>query len=251
MAVSKNSIPYPSNWRFAYLVVFVVLPLGLASAEEEGKDWSAERREYEERVDEFTREIKELRSEGSDNWAKHLADRRKYCKSILPMLDQILKLEQELKKAQVGQDFDRAEQFKDKLESVADKFRRAERLGEMEARLSELTIEKYELAQAGDDKARQRVETFLADQAKLLNLLRDLDRLVETDDDKRIEQLNKQVDQREESLLLRIDEFHLERHLIEARQEGEDVEEPEADLQRIRNALRELENESSDQSATK
>ena len=65
-----------------------------------------------------------------------------------------------------------------------------------------------------------------------------------------IEKLDKQVDQREESLLLRIDEFHLERHLIEARQEGEDVQELEAELQKIRKALRELDSESSDRSAT-
>ena len=98
MVVSQNSIPFKSNWLSVYLFVLIVLPLGLANAEEEGKDWSAERREFVERIDEFTREIKELRNEGSDNWAKHLADRRDYCKSILPMLDQILKLEQELKK---------------------------------------------------------------------------------------------------------------------------------------------------------
>jgi hypothetical protein len=63
---------------------------------------------------------------------------------------------------------------------------------------------------------------------------------VETDDDKRIEKLEKQVDQREESLLLRIEEFHLERHMIEARQEGENVRELEAELQKVRKALREL-----------
>ena len=99
-------------------------------------------------------------------------------------------------------------------------------------------------------KARQRVEAFVADQEKLLKLLRDLHKLVETDDDKRVEKLDKQVDQGEESLLLRIDEFHLERHLIEARQEGEDVREPEAELQKIRKALRELGSESSDRSTT-
>ena len=244
MVASPNSIPVKSKWLSVYLFVLIVLPLGLANAEEEGKDWSAERREYVERIDEFTREIKELRNEGSDNWAKHLADRRDYCKSILPMLDQILKLEQELKTAQAGQDSVRAEQFNDKLEALADKFWRAERVGEMTGRMSELKVEKDELAQAGEDKARQRVEAFVADQEKLLKLLRDLHKVVATDDDKRFEKLDKQVDQCEESLLLRIDEFHLERHLIEARQEGEDVQEVEAELQKVRKALRELDSES-------
>jgi hypothetical protein len=63
---------------------------------------------------------------------------------------------------------------------------------------------------------------------------------VGTDDEKRIEKLEKQADQREESLLLRIEEFHLERHLIEARQEGEAVQELEAELEEIRKTLREL-----------
>ena len=63
---------------------------------------------------------------------------------------------------------------------------------------------------------------------------------METDDDKRIEKLEKQVDQREESLHLRIEGFDLERHLIEARQQGEDVQELEAELQKVRKALREL-----------
>jgi hypothetical protein len=250
MVISQNSIPFESNWLFVCLFVLIVLPLRVANAEEEGKDWSAERREFVERIDEFTREIKELRNEGSDNWAMHLTDRRDYCKSILPMLDQILKLEQELKRAQAGQDSVRAEQFKDKLEALADKFGRAERIGEMEGRLSELKVEKDDFAQAGEDKARQRVEAFVADQEKLLKLLRDLHKVVETGDDKRIEKLDKQVDLGEESLLLRIDEFHLERHLIEARQEGEDVQELKAELQKIRKALRELDSESSDRSAT-
>ena len=102
------------------------------------------------------------------------------------MLDKILKLEHDLEEAQAGQDFDRAEQFKDKLESLADKFGRAERIGEMEGRLSELMVEQDELAQAGDDQARQRVEAFVADQGNLLKLLRELHRLMDTDDDKTI-----------------------------------------------------------------
>ena len=250
MVISQNSIQFKSNWLLVCRFVLFLLPLGIANAEEEGKDWSAERREFVERIEEFTREIKEHRDEGSDSWAKHLAERRDYCKSMLPMLDRILKLEQELNKAQAEQDSDRAEQFKDKLETLADTFGRAERIGEMEGRLSELKAEKDELAQAGEDKARQRVEAFVTDQKKLLKLLRELHKIVETDDDKRIEKLDKQVDKREESLLLRIDEFRLERHLIEARQEGEDVQEPEAELQKIRKALRELDSESSDRSAT-
>ena len=145
-----------------------------------------------------------------------------------------------IENAQAAQDSDQAEQFKDKLEALADKFWRAERIGEMEGRLSELKVERDELAEEGEDKARQRVEAFVADQEKLLKLLRDLHKIVETDDDKRIEKLEKQVDQREESLLLRIEEFHLERHLIEASQEGEDVQELEAELQQVRKALSKL-----------
>ena len=157
MVALQNSIPFKSKWLSVYLFVLIVLPLGPANGEDDGKDWSAERREYVERIEEFTREIKEIRNEGSDNWAKHVADRRDYCKSILPMLDQILKSEQEFKKAQAGQGSDRPEQIKDKLEALADKFGRAERIGEMDGRLSEL---KDELAQAGENKARQRVEVI-------------------------------------------------------------------------------------------
>ena len=119
----------------------------------------------------------------------------------------------------------------------------------IEAKIEEL-IEKDELSEGGEETARQRVEVFIADQEKLLKLLRDLHKIVETDDDNRIEKLHKQVDQREESLLLRIDEFHLTRHLVEAREEGEDVKELEAELQKIRKALRELGSESSDRSTT-
>ncbi len=208
--------------------------------EGEEKDWSAERREFVERIEELTREIEERRYEGEDNWAKHLVGRRDYFEGILPMLDEILELEQSLDKAQAGQDFDQAEQFEDKLEGMAEKFWQAERIGEMEGRLSELKVEKDELAQEGEDNARPRVEAFVADQEDLLKLLRDLYKIVETDDDKRIEKLEKQVDQREESLLLRIEAFHLERNLAEARQEGGNVQELEAELQQIHKALQEL-----------
>ena len=238
MIVSQKSIPFKSNW--VLLFALLLLPLGIANAEEDKKDWSAERQEFVERIEELTREIEEPRYEGEDNWAKHLEGRRDYYKGILLMLDEILKLEQSLEKAQAGQDFDQAEQFEDKLEALGNKFWRAERIGEMEGRLSELKVEQDELAEEGEDKARQRFEAFVADQEKLLKLLRDLHKIVETDDDKRIEKLEKQVDQREESLLLRIEEFHLERHMIEARQEGEDVQDLEAELQKVRKALREL-----------
>jgi hypothetical protein len=240
MIFSQNSLPCKSNWAFVLLFALTVLPLGIANAEEEKKDWSAERREFVERIEELTREIEELRYEGEDNWAKHLVGRRDYYKGILLMLDEILKLEQALEKAQAGQDADQAEQIKDKLDALADKFWRAEHIGEMEGRLSELKVERDELAEEGEDKARQRVEAFVADQEKLLKLLRDLHKIVETDDDERIEKLEKQVGRREESLLLRIEEFHLERHLVEARQEGEDVRELEAELKKVRQALREL-----------
>jgi hypothetical protein len=240
MIVSQNTLAFKSNWVSVFLLALIVLPLGIANAEEEKKDWSAERGEFVERIEELTREIEELRNEGEDNWAKHLVGRRDYFKGILLMLDEILKLEQSLEKPHAGQDSDQAEQFKDQLEALAAKFWRAERIGEMEGRLSELKVERDELAEAGEDKARQRVEAFVADQEKLLKLLRDLHKIVETDDAKRIEKLEKQVDEREESLLLRIDEFHLERNLIEARQDGEDAQEWEAELQKIRKALREL-----------
>lgn len=240
MIVSQNSLPFKSNWMSVFLFALIVLPLGIANAEEEKKDWSAERQEYVERIEELTQEIEELRYDENDNWAKHVVGQRDYLKGILPILDEIHKLEQSLQKAQAGQDFDQAEQFEDKLEALGNKFWRAERIGEMEGRLSELKVEKEELAEQGEDKARQRFEAFVADQEKLLKLLRDLHKVVETDDDQRIEGLEKQVDQREESLLLRIEEFHLERHMIEARQEGEDVRELEAELQKVRNALREL-----------
>ena len=58
MFVSQNSIPFTSNWLSVLLFALFVLPLGRANAEE-GKDWSAERREYEERVDEFAKEVKD------------------------------------------------------------------------------------------------------------------------------------------------------------------------------------------------
>ena len=90
MVISQNSIQFKANWLLVCRFVLFLLPLGIANAEEEGKDWAGERREYEVRIDEFTREIKEHRNEGSDSWAKHLTDRRDYCKSMLPMLDQIL-----------------------------------------------------------------------------------------------------------------------------------------------------------------
>jgi hypothetical protein len=43
---------------------------------------------------------------------------------------------------------------------------------------------------------------------------------------------------------LRVQEFYLERELIEAREEGENVQELVAELQEIRNALSELHGES-------
>jgi|GEM_PF-5516822 len=235
MIVAQHSLPFKSNWVSVFLFALIVLPLGLANAEEEKKDWSAERREYVERIEELTQEIEELRFDENDNWVKHVVGQRDYLKGILPMLDEIQKLEQSLKKAEAGQD---AKQFKDKLEALGNKFWRAERIGEMEGRLSELKVEKEELVEQGEDRARQRVGAFVADQEKLLKLLRDLHKIVETDEDRSIEKLKKQVDQREESLLLHIEEFHLELHIIEARQEGKDVQELEAELKMVRKALR-------------
>jgi hypothetical protein len=240
MIVSQNSLAFKSHWASVFLFALTVLPIGIANADDEQKDWSAERREFVERIEELTREIEELRNEGNDNWAQHLVGRRDYSRGILPMLDQILELEQGLEKAQARQDFGQAEHFKDKLETWVDKFWRAERIGEMEGRLSELKLQRDELAEEREGKARQQVESFVADQEKLLKLLRHLHTIVETDDDNRIEKLEKQVDEREESLLLRIEQFHLERHMIEARREGDDVQQLEAELQEVRKALREL-----------
>lgn len=234
MIVSQKSLPFRSNRVSLFLFALIVLPLGIANAEEDKKDWSAERQEYVERIKELTREIEELRYEGKDNWAKHLEGRRDHYKGALLMLDEILKLEQS----------DQAAQFKDKLEVLADRFWRTERIGEMEGRLSELKVEKDELADSGEEKARRQVEVFIADQEKLLKLIRDLHKIAETDDDRRIETLEKQLDQREESLLLRIEEFHLKRHMVGARQDGEDVRDLEAELEKVRKALRELTSDS-------
>mgnify|MGYP001552902062 CR=1 FL=1 len=110
--------------------------------------------------------------------------------------------------------------------------------------MSELKVEQGELAEESEEKARQQVGKFIADQEKLLKLLRELHKIVETDDHIRIEKLEKQVNQKEESLLLRIEEFHLRRHMTEARQESEDVQEVEAELQKVRKALRELTSDS-------
>ncbi len=244
MIVSQNPLPITTSWASVFLFALLVLPFGIANAEEKKKDWSAEHKEFVERIEEFTGEIEELRNEGEDSWAKHLIGRRDYLKSILPKLDDITKLEQAIAKAQGKQDFDQIEQLEDKLEALGHKFWRAERMGEMEGRLSELKVEKEELAEQGEDKARQRVEAFVADQAKLLKQIRELHKIVETDDEQRIEMIAKQVDQREESLLLRIEEFHLERHTIEARQEGENVQELEAELKKVRKSLREFTSDS-------
>jgi beta-lactamase regulating signal transducer with metallopeptidase domain len=244
MIVSQNPLPITTSWASVFLFALLVLPFGIANAEEKKKDWSAEHKEFVERIEEFTGEIEELRNEGEDSWAKHLIGRRDYLKSILPKLDEIAKLEQAIAKAQGEQDFDQIEQLEDKLESLVDKFWRAERIGEMEGRLDELNVLKGELAEEGDDNALQRVKAFVADQVKLLEQVRELHKIVETDDEQRIEKIAKQVDQREESLLLRIEEFHLERHTIEARQEGEDVQELEAELKKVRKSLREFTSDS-------
>ena len=91
MIFSQKSLPCQSNWAFVFLFALTVLPLGIANAEEEEQDWSAERQEFVERIEEFTREIEELRYDDDDYWAKHLVGRRDYYKGILPMLDEILK----------------------------------------------------------------------------------------------------------------------------------------------------------------
>ena len=57
---------------------------------------------------------------------------------------------------------------------------------------------------------------------------------------KEMEELEEQIARLEEPLELRIQEFYLERDLIEARAEGENVPELEAELQVIRKALSEL-----------
>ena len=99
MLISQNSLPANPNWVSLFLFALIVLPLGITNAAaEEKKDWSAERREFVGRIEELTREIKELRYEGEENWAKHHVGRRDYFKGILLLLDEILKLQQKLEK---------------------------------------------------------------------------------------------------------------------------------------------------------
>jgi len=241
MIVSQNPVPIKSSLSCVFLIALLVLPFGIANAEgEEKEDWSATRREFVERVEELSGEIEEHRNEGDDSWVKHLIGRRDYLKSILPKLDEIVKLDQAIAKAQGGQDSNQAEQLENKLQSLVDEFWRAERIGEMEGALAELKMLKEELAEEGEDKAQQRVEAFVADQAELLLQVRELHKIVETEDEQKTEKLAKKIDQREEFLGLRIEEFHLERHMIEARQEGEDVQELKAELKKVRKALREF-----------
>ena len=156
------------------------------------------------------------------------------------MVDQVLKLEKELEKAEADQNFSEVEQIEGRLETLVETVERTEHIGELEGKLAELKIISDELAEDGADKERRRVKALVADQEKLLKLVRDLYKLAETDDDKRIEELEEQIVRLEEPLELRIQEFYLERELIEAREEGENVQELEAELQEIRNALSEL-----------
>ena len=206
----------------------------------ERETWSARRVELAEVVEDLTEEIDELREEGEDRWAKPLESRLKQFRSILSMVDQVLKLEKELEKAEADQNFSEVEQIEGRLETLVETVERTEHIGELEGKLAELKMISDELAEDGADKERQRVKALVADQEKLLKLVRDLYRLAETDDDKRIEELEEQIVRLEEPLELRIQEFYLERELIEAREEGENVQELEAELQEIRNALSEL-----------
>ena len=156
------------------------------------------------------------------------------------MVDQVLKLEKELEKAEADQNFSEVEQIEGKLETLVEIVERTEHIGEMEGKLAELKVVKDELAEDGANKGRQRVNVLVADQEKLLKLVRDLYRITETDGDKRIEELEEQIVRLEEPLELRIQEFYLERELVEAREDGENVQVLEAELQEIRNALSEL-----------
>ena len=83
---------------------------------------------------------------------------------------------------------------------------------------------------AASSSGRPHRGTFATDGFRIQSL-RDLHRIVETDDDKRIDEFGRQAEQHEDSLLLRIEEFHLERHMIEARRGGEVVRELEIELQ--------------------
>ena len=84
------------------------------------------------------------------------------------------------------------------------------------------------------------LRTIVTDQQELLKLVRNLYEFFGTDNGKRIEELEEQIVRLEEPLELRLQEFYLERELIEAREEGENVQGLQAELQEIRNALSEL-----------
>jgi hypothetical protein len=210
----------------------------------ERETWSARRVELAEVVEDLTEEIDELREDGEDRWAKPLESRLKRIRSILSMVDQVLELEKELEKAEANQNVSEVEQIEGRLETLVETIERTEHIGELEGRLAELKIISDELSEDGADKERQRLRAFVADQEKLLVLVRELHRLAEADDDKRIEELEEQIVRLEEPMELRVQEFYLERELIEAREEGENVQELVAELQEIRNALSELHGES-------
>ena len=154
------------------------------------------------------------------------------------MVDQVLELEKELEKAEANQNFSDVEQIEGGLETLAETIERTEHIGEMEERLAELKMIGDEFAEGG--KERQRVRTLVTDQQELLKLVRNLYELSGTDNGKRIEELEEQIVRLEEPLELRLQEFYLERELIEAREEGENVQGLQAELQEIRNALSEL-----------
>jgi hypothetical protein len=145
-----------------------------------------------------------------------------------------------LEKAEADQNFSEVEQIEGRLETLVETVERTEHIGELEGKLAELKMISDELAEDGADKEWQPVKALVAGQEKLLKLVRNLYKLAENDDDKRIEELEEQIVRLEEPLELRIQEFYLERELIEAREEGENVQGLQAELQEIRNALSEL-----------
>ncbi len=193
--------------------------------------WSVRRFELAEVVKDLTKEIDDLREEGKDRWSEHLESRREQFRSILSMVDQVLQLEKELKKAEAEQNFREVEQIEGRLEDLGEAIERTEHIGELEGKLAELKMISDELAEDRADKERQRVKALVTDQEKLLRLVRDLYKLAETDEEQRIEELEEQIIRLEERLELRIREFDLERELIEAREEGENVQELEAEWQ--------------------
>lgn len=212
---------------------------------EEAEGLREERDELIEHLEELQVEIREARDEGELKWVRHLEGRQDHVRKLIELMDDVLKLQRMLIRAEENEESERAEEIEEKLSLASFALDRVQHLGELEGTLQELQIARQELTVDRELDLRDRIDSLIEQQKALLKIVRRFYEAIADEEDDIVDRLERQIDRTAEPVELRIEEFFLERELQWAREENapREIRELTAELREVRDALQEFQNE--------